>query len=84
MSNISLRGINNEVKQLLKNEAARTGVSINALILNYIYKGVGIDPTHHVKHHDLDRLSGTWTDADKEEFYIATREFDKIDQEIWK
>ena len=84
MPNFSLRGIDQKVNQALKNKAARAGISINALILDYIHKGIGISPVRRVKHHDLDRLAGTWTDADRDEFFEATGDLEKIDEELWK
>ncbi len=84
MPNFSLRGIDQKVNQALKNKAARAGISINALILDYIHKGIGISPVRRVKHHDLDRLASTWTDADRDEFFEATRDLEKIDEELWK
>lgn len=84
MSSISLRGIDDKVKEMLKNEATRAGTSVNALILNYIHKGIGFDPTRRTKHHDLDRLAGTWTDADRDEFLTAVQEFEKVDADAWK
>jgi hypothetical protein len=84
MPSFSLRGIDKSVDQALKNKAAHAGISVNALILEYIHKGIGVGPTRRVKHHDLDQLAGTWTDADKEEFFAATKGFEKIDEEFWK
>jgi hypothetical protein len=84
MSNVSLRGIDENVREILKKQARKSGVSINALILDYIHKGVGIDPGKRSKHHDLDRLAGTWSASDREEFAAATAVFEKIDENIWK
>ncbi|MEW6428533.1 MAG: hypothetical protein AB1568_10910 [Thermodesulfobacteriota bacterium] len=84
MANISLRGIDENVKKMLKKQAAQNGVSINALILDYIHKGIGIDPTRRPRHHDLDRLAGTWTEKDQEEFADAVTMFETIDDDIWK
>lgn len=84
MANISLRGIDENVKKMLKKQAAQNGVSINALILDYIHKGIGIDPTRCPRHHDLDRLAGTWTEKDQEEFADAVTMFETIDDDIWK
>lgn len=35
-------------------------------------------------YHDLDALTGTWSDAEAEEFLDATRDFGKIDEEMWR
>jgi len=84
MPNFSLRGIDENVTQALKKEAAQTGISVNALILNYIHKGIGIGPARRQQYHDLDKLAGTWSNADRDEFIAATREFETIDTELWK
>ncbi len=84
MGNICLRGIDDQVKNILKTEAAKSGTSVNALILSYINKSVGLDPTSRTKHNDLDSLAGTWSDTDMDEFIGNTRDFDKIDEELWK
>lgn len=84
MASISLRGINDQVKNLLKAEAAKSGTSVNALILSYIHKGIGLDLTCRTSYNDLDRLAGTWSNRDMEEFKNATRHFDRIDEELWK
>jgi len=84
MGNVSLRGIDDHVKKLLKAEAVKNGMSVNGLILSYIHKGVGIDPVSRTRYHDLDHLSGTWSDAEKEEFMRAISHFDQIDEEMWK
>lgn len=84
MPNFSLRGIDKNVTQALKNKAAYTGISVNALILEYIHKGLGVGPTHRLKNHDLDQLAGTWTNAEKAAFLAATRDFETIDEDFWK
>ncbi len=84
MVNVSLRGIDENVREILKERARKSGLSINALILDYINKGVGIDPGKRRKHHDLDRLAGTWSASDREEFAAATSIFEEIDENIWK
>jgi len=35
-------------------------------------------------YHDLDSLAGTWTVEDEQQFYAATADFEKIDQELWR
>lgn len=33
---------------------------------------------------DLDYLAGTWSDEEAEEFSKHTRDFNQIDEELWK
>ena len=84
MGSICLRGIDNEVKQQLKEQAAQAGISVNALLLKYIHRGVGIPSGDRKIHHDLDSLAGTWTDKQLQEFLQSTSQFEKIDEEMWK
>ncbi len=84
MGNMSLRGVNDQVRSRLKKEAVKSGVSVNALILGYIHKGVGLCPARRSRYTDLDQLAGTWTNDDMAEFMNATRGFEQIDDELWK
>ena len=84
MGNICLRGIDDEVKKHLKSQAVQAGISVNALILKYISKAVGINSGDRKIYHDLDSLAGTWTDENPQEFFDSTSHFDKIDEEMWK
>ncbi len=84
MANFSLRGIDDNVNQALKDKASRLGISVNALILNCIHKGIGVGQSRRVRHHDLDRLAGTWSDAESNEFMATISEFETVDEELWK
>jgi hypothetical protein len=42
--------------------------------------------SHRVKsptHHDLDKLAGTWFPKDEREFKKNTKDFEKIDEDLW-
>ncbi len=84
MGNVSLRGIDDHVKNLLKAEAAKNGISVNGLILSYIHKGIGVTAVSSTRYHDLDALAGTWSDEEKNEFARAISSLDQIDKEMWK
>ena len=84
MGAISLRGINDEIKQRLKSEAAKAGISVNALILMYIQKGIGLKSEHRTVYRELDRLAGTWDESDSKEFLASTSDFSNIDKELWQ
>jgi plasmid stability protein len=84
MPNFSIRGIEPRVNDALKAKAARSGKSVNALILELINAGVGMGPERRTRHHDLDYLAGTWNKQDSDEFLEATRHFEMIDEMLWK
>lgn len=86
MANVSLRGVSEELKKGLKIEAQRKNQSVNALLLNLISKGLGLEDkrSYRKRDHDLDALAGTWSPDDAAEFEAATASFNKIDDTIWK
>jgi len=86
MSNISLRGIDQKIHNQLKKEARKRGISLNALLLEYIYQGAGYtDKKHKINvYHDLDHLAGTWSEEEVREFQSTSKDFEQIDQELWK
>lgn len=81
-SNFNLRGIPAEVMALLKKEAKRLHMSVNALALKMIEKGLGFTYEKFL-YHDLDFLSGTWSAKDEKTFIENTKSFEKIDEELW-
>lgn len=86
MANVSLRGVSEELKKGLKIEAQRKNQSVNALLLNLISKGLGLEEKrfYRKRHHDLDALAGTWSSDDAAEFETGTSSFNKIDDTLWK
>ena len=84
MGAVSLRGINDEIKQRLKSEAAKAGISVNALILDYIQRGIGLKTDRRTVYRELDRLAGTWDENDVKEFLASISEFSNIDKELWQ
>jgi DNA polymerase III delta prime subunit len=82
---MTLRGIDEQLSQTLKELAHNQGISLNALTLRLIREATGVDKRKRtLVHHDLDILAGTWSKEDEEEFQVATRSFETIDDEMWK
>jgi hypothetical protein len=81
-SSFNLRGIPEEVMALLKREAKRLRTSVNVLILKMIEKGLGFS-CKKSSYHDLDHLAGSWSPAEEKIFEENTKQFEKIDKELW-
>jgi len=85
MTTMTLRGIDDELAQNLKELARNQGVSLNALTLRLIREATGGDKKKRTScNHDLDTLAGTWSEADEAAFNSATELFDMIDEDMWK
>ncbi|MCE5254047.1 MAG: antitoxin [Actinomycetia bacterium] len=77
-----LRGIDPELRSALETEAARLGLSLNALVLRLLRDSLGLTKPAGL-HHDLDSLAGVWSREQAEEFAEAVRHFEKIDESLW-
>jgi len=72
MSNLTLRGLDEETSARLKQLAQSRGVSVNRYALELLRGGLGLVPrTRGERYHDLDHLAGTWSETDAREFADA-------------
>jgi len=85
MSNISIRGLDEEVARALKKAAAQRGLSLNAYAVELLRRGAGFAlPERSPEHHDLDALAGTWTPEEAREMEAQLGAFEQIDEELWR
>jgi len=83
--NFNLRGLTPELLLVLKQEAENQRISVNSLILKMIEQGVGhVHEYIRPRYHDLDRLAGTWSEDDAQEFSLLSAPFETIDEDLWK
>lgn len=68
---------------LLKKEAKRLHISVNALVLKMIQCGLEAICEKRT-YHDLDYLAGSWGPKGKKAFKESTQSFEKIDKELWE
>lgn len=86
MTNLSIRGLDDQALALLKRRAAQQGASVNSLVVGLIERGLGLkpDPVTPVRHDDLDALAGTWNREEAAAFKRATSTFSTVDPDLWK
>ncbi len=85
MKSITIRGIDDRLQIELEKIAVKEEKSINKTILLLLKKALGIeDKVKFPTYNDLDRLAGTWSEKDEKMFNLATEEFNRIDEDIWK
>jgi hypothetical protein len=68
---ISVRGLEAQQLEDLKNEAQRQGISLN---------GDNAAGTHD----DLDALAGTWSQNEADAFNAAIAPLEQVDPELWE
>lgn len=85
MGAMTIRGLDDTTISALKEKAKQDGMSINATLVKILRKELGMEKKRHtVVYHDLDHLAGTWDKKDFSEFQKNVRDFEKIDEEMWK
>jgi hypothetical protein len=80
MANLSLRGLDPETLARIRSRARRLKLSVNRLIVESLQRQFA--PGRRAED-DIDRLAGTWTPEEADEFDAAVADFSKIDPEVW-
>lgn len=85
MKAITLRGIDPETSEKLKQAASRQGKSTNRLILDIIRKelGLGEEQKYSRKYSDLDDLFGRWSEEEFRKISDKISRERQIDPELW-
>lgn len=86
MNQLTIRGVDRELEQCIRQLASREGISLNQAVLKLLRRGAGL-----VERHDgsnaigtsLDHLIGTWTDREAAEMNSTLEDFSKIDDAMW-
>ena len=85
MATMTLRGIDQAMAKMLKESAAKEGMSMNAFILKILREGLKLGKKRRgVEYHDLDELAGTWKVEDVGEFEKSAAAFEVVDEALWK
>lgn len=85
MKAITIRGIEPEVAEKLKQTAHSQGKSTNRLILDMIKKELGFEKKKQYsrRYNDLDDLFGTWSESEFQEISNTIDQQRRIDPELW-
>ena len=85
MPAMTLRGLNEEEAQWLREEARRNEISLNALLLRLVREAAGLVKRPRLRRfNDLDTLAGVWTEEQAAAFTTALEDTERIDPEMWK
>jgi len=85
MKAITIRGIDPELAEKLKQVAALRGKSTNRLILEMIRKELGLEKEkkYSRRYNDLDELFGRWSEDEFRRISNKIEEESQIDSELW-
>ena len=77
----TIRGVPEAVDRVLREQARKTGKSLNEAALDALRRGAGVEAQPKV-YTDLDHLIGKWEDDPQFERAIADQ--DVVDEELWR
>jgi hypothetical protein len=80
MPNLSLRGLDDATLTRIRASARRLRISVNRLIVDTLRRQYAPAPRARDA---VDRLAGSWSKAEADEFDAAIAQFSKIDPELW-
>ncbi len=85
MATMTIRGLDDLTVKALKEKAKQEGTSVNATLVNLIKEDLGLKKKkRRVVHNDLDHLAGTWNEKEYKEFQEIMKDFEIIDESMWK
>lgn len=84
---ITIRGIEPELEQILRRLSRDEGISLNKAALRLLARGANLnrpraDP--QTIGQDLDHLFGTWTRKEAEDFQRSIQSCEQVDEDFWK
>ena len=77
----TVRGVSRSIDDRVREEARRYDVSVNAMLLDALTRGLGAG-AEPAEYSDMDDLAGTW--AEDEAFDQAVAAFRSIDETLWR
>ena len=85
MSTMTIRGFDDQTIKALREKAKQEGMSVNAAIVKLVQEELGLKKKKRiVVYNDLDHLAGTWNDKEYKEFQRRIKDFERIDETMWK
>ena len=84
MKTLTLRGIDDSLAEALKEISKQLNTSINKAAIRLLKEAAGLNNEKYKIHKDLDSLAGTWTEEEYDQFQDSIKDFEKIDEEMWK
>ena len=86
MGALSIRGVDEQLSTLLKQQASASKKSVNQFILETLRRHVGLEKVKHFtrEYDDLNNLFGKWSAREFDQIQGKIDGERKIDKELWK
>lgn len=80
MKHLTIRGVPEDLHELLLEEKERTGKSLNQTVIDLLRERLGADSP---RRNGLARFAGGWSQTDFDEFQRSTAAMEDIDRDLW-
>jgi plasmid stability protein len=80
-SHLTVRNLPGDLAAALEREKRRRGASMNQTVIDLLSQSLGVTGT---RSNGVRRLAGTWNETELQEFLVAIRCLEEIDQDLWK
>ncbi len=87
MNQLTLKGFDEELVERIRHFANQEGISLNQAALRLLRVGAGLNQSKDsgdTVGSSLDHLIGTWTLEEAEALNNAVKDFEQIDESMWK
>lgn len=83
---LTIRGVDERLRQALELEAQSRGISLNRAVLVLLRRAIGLGEAAGppLVYADLDPLAGTWTDEEADAFDRRIAEQRAVDEDLWR
>lgn len=86
MTQLTIRGFDQQLERRLRQLARSEGLSLNKAALLLMRRGAGLDSPKDrpdVVGHALDGFIGVWSRAEEDDFLESIQVFEQIDESFW-
>lgn len=84
---LTIRIADSDLERRILEVASREGISLNGAVLRLLRRAAGLEEPPHDPAcigDALDEFIGTWSDDQADEVMQAVRDFDRIDESLWR
>jgi len=78
---LTIRNLPPRLAEALEQEKRRRGQSLNQTVIDLLGQGLG---TKGVRSNGLSHLAGGWSEDELRDFERATKQFEGVDEELWR
>lgn len=84
MTSLTIHDLDDSVARLLRQRAKAEGLSLNRTIKRLLEEALGVKPRPGKHRSDFEKLCGTWSRAELDEFERVTAAQRKVDPRDWR